>query len=201
MFQMPIDIINLIMIMFRGGRNEIFIGTHNYGRIQTGYGWNELTKLTRKNVSQIACQKDVALFLDCRGIVWSQYENQSQPTSMRYFMEKDIKIRDIKCGENYSVVIDYDENIYAWGDNSAGQLGDGTTTNVHIPQLIEALKDVSVIEIACGRRHSYAKTKDGRHFLWGSNYFNECILESHTDRIVKVPHCIDDVVRKVTNGK
>ena len=70
-------------------------------------------------------------------------------------MEHDIQMSDIKCGENYTLAIDYGGNLFAWGDNADGQLGDGITNSVHITQLIAAFEGRKVVEIDCGRRHSY----------------------------------------------
>ena len=78
--------------MFQGGINQIFVGTEQEHKQKDGYHstkkslyklkWRKLNILTNKNVIKIACQKDVALFLDSRGIVWSQYDEQ-EPTSMK----------------------------------------------------------------------------------------------------------------------
>src|SRR5207302_831082 len=62
--------------------------------------------------------------------------------------------------------------LYAWGSNSAGQLGDGTTTDRSTPVAVDtsgALSGKTVTAIAAGGYHTVALTSDGRLFAWGSN--------------------------------
>lgn len=58
--------------------------------------------------------------------------------------------------------------VWAWGDNWAGQLGDGTTTSRSKPgQVTPAL--TGVIAIAAGANHSLALKLDGTVWAWGVN--------------------------------
>lgn len=48
-------------------------------------------------------------------------------------------------------------NVYAWGDNSKGQLGIGKSTKIRrLPTEIETLVSVPVVAIAAGQHHSVA---------------------------------------------
>jgi hypothetical protein len=57
--------------------------------------------------------------------------------------------------------------VWAWGDNSSGQLGNGTTENCNIPERVSGLTEV--IAIAAGQYHNYALRKDGTLWAWGAN--------------------------------
>ncbi|MFG2116222.1 RCC1 domain-containing protein [Streptomyces sp. NPDC048718] len=61
----------------------------------------------------------------------------------------------------------------AWGDNSAGQLGDGTTTARATPVAVALPDDVQLTAIAPGYRDSLALTSDGRVYAWGANDFGQ----------------------------
>jgi len=54
--------------------------------------------------------------------------------------------------------------VLAWGDNTFGQLGDGTFTQRNVP----TFADVSgVTTLGAGNRHSLALTSQGQVLAWG----------------------------------
>ena len=56
---------------------------------------------------------------------------------------------------------------YCWGDNSNGQLGDGTTTNRLTPGLVTG--GVSFAAVSAGRYHTCGVTAAGAAYCWGTN--------------------------------
>jgi len=54
---------------------------------------------------------------------------------------------------------------YAWGANTVGELGDGTTTNSAVPVLVRRLGEVD--QLAMGDAHSLALLADGEVMEWG----------------------------------
>src|SRR5690606_11339614 len=59
-----------------------------------------------------------------------------------------------------------------WGDNSEGQLGNGTYDSPNVPTAAfttDALEGKTVIAVSMGERHSVALSADGKVFTWGSN--------------------------------
>jgi E3 ubiquitin-protein ligase HERC4 len=82
----------------------------------------------------------------------------------------------IACGENHSLALTAGGNIFAWGDNSQGQLGLSDTTNRLRPEIIRSLRAVKPSFIACGKQHSIVITKTGIVFSFGSNGFGQCGL-------------------------
>lgn len=46
--------------------------------------------------------------------------------------------------------------VYTWGDNDEGQLGDGTTNAIQRPRLVAALQGRKVNRVACGSAHTLA---------------------------------------------
>jgi alpha-tubulin suppressor-like RCC1 family protein len=63
--------------------------------------------------------------------------------------------------------LQYYIGLYAWGDNGAGQLGDGTITDRSSPVQIGALTDWS--QVSAGGQYSLAVKTDGTLWAWGSN--------------------------------
>jgi alpha-tubulin suppressor-like RCC1 family protein len=61
--------------------------------------------------------------------------------------------------------------VYAWGSNGEGELGNGTTTDSDVPVAVtsSALSKLIVTEVAAGADSSYALTNTGGLFAWGEN--------------------------------
>jgi alpha-tubulin suppressor-like RCC1 family protein len=60
-------------------------------------------------------------------------------------------------------------NSYAWGSNSAGQLGDNTTTSKSSP--VTAVGSLNWAQVSAGRYHSHGITTDGIAYAWGNNTY------------------------------
>ena len=71
------------------------------------------------------------------------------------------------------------QNLFSWGWNPSGQLGDGTTTNRLMPTLIGT---DTWIAISGGGFHSLGLRSDGRLFAWGSNLQGQLGDGTTTDR-------------------
>lgn len=86
--------------------------------------------------------------------------------------------------------------VYAWGDNSGGQLGDGTTTDSTSPLKIDALSQVK--SIAAGSNHTLALKADGTVWTWGSNSFGQLGDGTTTDS--STPVRVLEGVRAIAAG-
>ncbi len=81
------------------------------------------------------------------------------------------KIIAIAAGGSHSLALDEDGNVYAWGDNDEGQIGNGSAgTDVLVPvQVAGALAGVKVKRIEAGAFHSLALTENDLLYTWGDN--------------------------------
>ncbi|MBA2942445.1 hypothetical protein HZF08_29655 [Paenibacillus sp. CGMCC 1.16610] len=95
-------------------------------------------------------------------------------------------IVDVAAGdENHSLALRNDGIVFAWGTNSVGQLGDGTTViNRNSPVQVNNLTDV--IDVEAGFYHSLALKSDGTVWAWGSNVFGELGDGTTTNRSTPV---------------
>jgi alpha-tubulin suppressor-like RCC1 family protein len=67
----------------------------------------------------------------------------------------------------HGLAIKGDGSLWAWGDNSKGQLGDGTTEPRAAPLRVGA--DSGWVSVAAGVSHSLAIRRDGSLWAWGLN--------------------------------
>ncbi|MDR0596872.1 MAG: Ig-like domain-containing protein [Clostridiales Family XIII bacterium] len=78
-------------------------------------------------------------------------------------------VTDVKAGTKHSLALTADGNVYAWGSNEYGQLGDGTDEDRSSPTRVSALDSFAVTAIAAGDDTSFALTSNGKVYAWGSN--------------------------------
>ncbi len=109
-------------------------------------------------------------------------------------------VTSISAGLFHTVALTSDGNVYAWGYNIYGQLGDGTTTSRTRPVAVDttgALFGKFVIAIAAAESHTAALTRDGLIYAWGRN--NEGELGDGTTISRTTPVAVD--MSGVLSGK
>lgn len=80
----------------------------------------------------------------------------------------------IAAGAYHSMLISQTGQVWTWGRNGNGQLGNGTITNSYTPVLCSAVTDWnSLIFISAGKNHSLALKSDGSLWSWGYNTYGQ----------------------------
>ena len=59
-----------------------------------------------------------------------------------------IKFKKIYARQSSSLALDINGNMWSWGANSYGQLGDGTTIERHTPVQINQINEYSFVNIS-----------------------------------------------------
>ncbi|WP_018218827.1 RCC1 domain-containing protein [Salinispora vitiensis] len=75
----------------------------------------------------------------------------------------------IAGGGDHSLALTVDGTALAWGSNSRGQLGDGTTTGRLVPVTVALSVGTEATAVAAGRTHSAVLTSEGTALAWGGN--------------------------------
>jgi alpha-tubulin suppressor-like RCC1 family protein len=78
----------------------------------------------------------------------------------------------IASGSGHSCMRFEDGTLRCWGQNEAGQLGDGTTTNRPSPVPVERFANINltgVVTVVAGLDHTCALKATGRVVCWGDN--------------------------------
>jgi hypothetical protein len=93
-------------------------------------------------------------------------------------------IKAVAAGQFFTLALKEDGTVWSWGDNSYGQLGDGTMTDSLVPVQVVGLTGVTAI--ACGSEHALALKSDGTVWAWGTNYCGALGDNTEVDSAVPV---------------
>jgi len=109
-----------------------------------------------------------------------------------------IKIMDnvatVSAGTFHTMAITTDGNLWGWGRNWYGQLGDGTQEDRHSPVWIMD----NVVAVSAGSRHTLAITADGSLWGWGNNWHGQ--LGNTLSAVSFNPVWIKDNVATISAG-
>jgi alpha-tubulin suppressor-like RCC1 family protein len=101
------------------------------------------------------------------------------------FFNTTITYRSIAGGGSHSLAIAMNGNIYAWGSDSNGQLGDDSiSANKNIPTVVSGI--TNALSIAGGGYHSISGLADGTVRTWGSNSATQLGDGTNIDRYTPV---------------
>ena len=153
------------------------------------------------NVTKIAAGHIHSLFLKSDGTVWAVGNNGSgqlgdNSTTDRSSVVQVVingtgtaltNVTAIAGGAAHSIALKSDGTVWTWGDNSFGQLGDGTNTSCNgIAYCRKVAAQVTgltnVIGIAAGTYHNLALISGGTVKSWGRNNYGQLGDNSTTDR-------------------
>jgi len=80
----------------------------------------------------------------------------------------EIQRQTVSLGDDHSAAITEDGDLYLWGNNWYGQLGNGTQEDSSTP--IKIMENVTSVSLDS---HSAAITEDGSLYLWGNNWYGQ----------------------------
>ena len=102
-------------------------------------------------------------------IAYDKAGNNTKSNTIDFKMS--VQFKEIEVGGYHTLALDKDNNLWAWGSNGKGQLGDGTTTNKTSPTKIET--GITFVQLSAGHTHSAGIDNDGKLWTWGFNRFGE----------------------------
>ncbi len=118
----------------------------------------------------------------------TMYKNTPTDITAYFSLLVDETITAIYMGGDNAAALTSLGRVFTWGDNSQGQLGDGTTIDKNTPTDITAQLSLAVDEtvqsMAIANKHYILYTSDNRVFSWGYNSSgqvgNGSITSQHT---------------------
>jgi len=157
------------------------------------------------NIEAIAAGYAFSLALDKDGHVWAWGDNskgqlgnsstskQTTPIEVKTGEQNDnstylSNIVAIAAGYQFSLAVDEEGNIWSWGYNNYGQLGNADTNTEKTPVQVEDISNA--IAVAAGQYHSLALTDEGKVYAWGYNKYGQ-LGNGDTDT-EKTPVAVED---------
>ncbi len=124
----------------------------------------------------------------------------------------DKSVVDFKNSHEHVVALTSDGNVFSWGSNVYGILGNGSEPNGETlkPKSIEKTSHQNiknnVRNICCGSYHTLALTKEGDVFAWGANRFgqignrvwDENINNNKKFKVLNLKHAHREMAKKPT---
>ena len=105
---------------------------------------------------------------------------------------KDIMVGSVSCGAAHTLALSSDgKTAWSFGAGDHGKLGHGDTSRHYRPKVIEALNCLDIAKIVAGNLVSFALTKYGEVWAWGSG---PCLGFGSAEAISLAPQLIDDLV-------
>src|SRR3989339_149426 len=86
----------------------------------------------------------------------------------------------ISAGGLHTVALKIGKTVWAWGNNTYGQLGNGTNNDSNTPAQVSGISDI--VAIAGGFWHTVALESDGTVWTWGNNTYGQLGDGTNTDR-------------------
>lgn len=98
-------------------------------------------------------------------------------------------ITNISLGGSHAAFVTSENNLYTWGINLYGELGNNTTQSIYSPSLINSFiplnEEDSINWISLGIGNTFLTTTEGKIFSWGYNNHGQLGINSTTN--VSVP--------------
>jgi alpha-tubulin suppressor-like RCC1 family protein len=115
-------------------------------------------------------------------------------------------IIDLSYGECHYIARSINDEIYCWGNNCVGQLGNGSRNEDQLhknnPKLNKLLSDLNINFIICGSYHSLALSQSGKVYAWGSNRFGQIGCGDNYNKLVptKVVGLNEEKIKMISCG-
>jgi len=105
---------------------------------------------------------------------------------------KPLRVKGIfgGCNAVHAIIVTEDGVTMSFGRNDKGQLGLGDTTTRVTPTVIEALKNLDIVDAACGRSHTLFLTAEGVVYACGDNKMGQCGTNQQSVQYIATPQRI-----------
>lgn len=139
------------------------------------------------NVKRVEVGHNMGVALKNDGTVWvfgnrNIYGNSSMDYSPMQVLGFD-NIVDISCKNRHIVAIDEEGNVYTWGENKNGELGNGSDI---ISDFAYKVNITDVKKVIAGNNLTLALKNDGTLYGWGDNNFGQLGNGTRIDQYLPV---------------
>ena len=129
-------------------------------------------ELSKKKFQQITSsgKNTYALTDDGKVIILSYFAPNSETIKPPLFIYlNDIKVIQVECGKNFTILLTNSGILFSFGNNQYGQLGHSDYIDRINPEPIQKLKNdgVKITQISVGFKHVIAKSSVNKSYCWG----------------------------------
>ncbi|CAH1759875.1 6912_t:CDS:2 [Entrophospora sp. SA101] len=132
---------------------------------------------------------------------------QRQKTFTKYKPVQHLKFNDVACGENHTLAITKNHELYVWGWGGMFQLGRRFNPRLHgkgsglAPERI--MKNVK--QVFCGSWNSFVIDENNKLYVWGLNNYGQCGFDPKKKESIVCPTLLDlgydGTVKEVAAGQ
>jgi len=153
-----------------------------YARVKVTDTTNNYTtyitvKIVNDNNEQLELGSKFSVALKTNGEVWTWGSNtygELGLDSTDSYIDKPLQVEtlsnivDIGAGNYHAIALDEDGNVYTWGLNNSGQLGNGATADEKKPVKLNGLSNI--VKVDAYKNITTALDIDGNLYAWGEGY-------------------------------
>lgn len=205
-YTMLIDFNDKVWVFGDNGHEQLGLGDDNHRNMPT-----LLHFLSHESKAKyIACGSDHTVLIDLENNVWvfgdnfvgqlglSDTQSSNIPTPLT-INDQNMKAKMAACGDDHTILIDLEDNVWVFGCNNDGQLGlrnkryQGQTRlyNIYIPTLL--IIDEQVIKaksVACGSNHTLLIDMDDNVLSFGNDEYGQT---GGSDRSCIIEYCPENI--------
>lgn len=166
-------------------------GYNHYGQVDGVGSWNgsyTSFQTIQYNVQDMTLGNYFVAAVLKNGSVWLQGDNSdgalgiSDASAKRSVVLENVK--QVNAGSGHILALTESGELYAWGFNLSGQVGNGKTVSQKTP--VKILDNVASMDAAL--TDSAAVTKDGKVYFWGRNHMGQVGNGSTTNCLTPYYH-------------
>ncbi|XP_078065282.1 putative E3 ubiquitin-protein ligase HERC3 [Mustelus asterias] len=194
-----VDVLQGERIQHVCSRDTVTVFVSGNGKVYTVRGWKKkkapglFPHFKKQKIHFADSETSHILFLSKAGTVYqsevklketaanTEEFSITNPQLLKSLCQKNII--QVACGSNHTMALSEDGELFAWGQNTYGQLGLGTQeASQSVPQSVISLTGMPVAQITAGGEHSFALSVSGAVFGWGRNNHGQLGLKDTKDR-------------------
>ena len=157
-----------------------------------------------EKITDICCGNNYTLCLSEDGNVYSfgngiygnlgncSTNHSIYPRKLEWFSKHNIKIKNIYCNHNYSILLSNDNILYGFGSNTHSQIINNSNENEYIitPEIINTDNIGDIIHVSLSKYDACIVNNSGDIYYWGNNeYIKPTKIELNDDINIDVSQC------------